>query len=356
MPVQRPEAREHPECARLWQKACGTKLAKTGFLNDKAREMLFKFSSGEETGKRLMVHLPVELLARRVKEIVKLITPPILIDLAKKLLSSHNKSAKQANIAPSLPEFEYISDEWGYCDSHPEVKGWDVPNIVDVHRSRWEGFRRLADGTGPFGISPESDLITDANLAQHNTIMIFAYALALASRDSTGISILDWGGGLGNYYLLAKALLPDVTIDYHCKDVPRMVTLGSTLLPDQRFYSDNSCLNQRYDFILASSSMHYSERWQDLFARLANCCGKYLLVTRMPVVDLVPTYVFLQRAYGFGYNTEYLGWCINKDYLLTKSREYSLRLVREFVVGENILIQRAPEQPHFMGFLFRASF
>lgn len=35
--------------------------------------------------------------------------------------------------------------------------------------------------------------------------------------------MLDWGGGLGAYYVYSRALLPDLELDYHCRELPLLV-------------------------------------------------------------------------------------------------------------------------------------
>ena len=334
LPELWPEVIEHPECVPLWQRACGGRL-------------------GEKNVRE------TQSTVRGFKEIVKLLTPPVLVKLARRIFPAQATPTEHVvvtdKVSNQFTEFEHVSEGWDYVKAHPEVRGWDVQDIVEIHRSRWEHFRRMAEGTGPLGISPESDLKTNADLGQHNTLMIFAYVIALASRNSSSFSLLDWGGGLGNYCLLAKSLLPDVKIDYHCKDLPGMAEIGATLLDGQHFYSNDSCLNRTYDLVLASGVLHYSKEWQEVMAKLAKATGKYLLVTRMPIVNQVPSYVFLQRAYPYGYNTEYLAWCINRSVFLEEARRLGLSLVREFVVGEYMSVRGAPEQCRFAGFLFGAT-
>ena len=75
--------------------------------------------------------------------------------------------------------------------------------------------------------------------------------------------MLDWGGGLGYYYFLARALLPDgVELDYHCKDMPLICEYGRQALPEITFWDDERCLEHDYDLVLASSSLQYSEAWE----------------------------------------------------------------------------------------------
>jgi hypothetical protein len=69
--------------------------------------------------------------------------------------------------------------------------------------------------------------------------------LARTGHGRERISVLDWGGGVGQYFPLARALLPEVKIDYHCKDVPVLASVGRELLPEISFYDDDPCLDRR---------------------------------------------------------------------------------------------------------------
>lgn len=250
--------------------------------------------------------------------------------------------------------YEYIPEGWPYAERHPEVKGWNVWDVLEVQRGKWPRFASLLEGTSPLGIAHESDLSFNEDIGSHNVIMAFAYAITLAAHRLDTLSMLDWGGGIGHYYLLARAVLPDVEIDYHCRDVPLLADYGAQLLPGQHFYADESCLGRQYDFVMASTSLHYSEDWQRVLAGLAGATRGYLYITRLPTVRQASSFVFLQRAYDGGYDTEYLGWCLNQDEFRRQAEGRGLRLVREFAISRSEPIANAPEQCLYRGFLFRS--
>jgi hypothetical protein len=82
----------------------------------------------------------------------------------------------------------------------------------------------------------------------------------------------------------------------------------------------------------------------------------YLLVTRVPVALRSPSFVVLQRAYAYGYDTEYLGWVIDRDELVAVARAGGAELVRELVLPALLSADGAPEVPvEHRGFLFRRS-
>lgn len=280
----------------------------------------------------------------RLKDIIRFVTPPVFIDVVRWLRSG----------CDSRVEFEYIPEGWAYAKQHPEIKGWNVSEVLEIYKEKWPKFMAMVQGTGPLGVAHESALTTNEDVYSHNIMMAFAYVLAVAARHTDRLSMLDWGGGIGHYYLLSQALLSGVEIDYHCKDVPMLCEYGVKLFPQQHFYADERCLERTYDFVMASTSLHYTEDWQALLQRLAGATSGYLYIANLPSVQKAASFVFVQRPYRYGYNTEYLGWCLNRTEFLRAAERAGLKLVREFTQGHKPFIRGAPEQNVYWGYLFRA--
>lgn len=283
-----------------------------------------------------------------IRPLIHRVTPPLILDIVRTVRAYLYPKAK------SVIEWEYIPQGWSYAETHPEVLGWNVSDVLETYRAKWPRFVDMLKSPDPLGVSHESTLATREDISSHNTIMIFAYALTLASRQLQSISMLDWGGGIGHYYLLAKAVLPVVSIDYHCKDVQILAEYGQKLFPEQHFYTTDDCLKHEYDFVLSSGSLHFSQNWEEVFVGLAKATKGYFLLTRLPVVQDVRPFVFIQRPYAYGYGTEYLGWCLNRSDILKLAEQSALTLMREFVIGERPTIVNAPEPCQYRGFLFRA--
>ena len=283
---------------------------------------------------------------KHIRSIARRIIPPIVIDVGGwlKKIGISNMAIKQ-----EAPKWEYIPEGWQRERTDPKIMGWNVGSILVEYKRKWPDFVKAVDGSRPLGIAHEANEISNDNLYAHNSIMAYAYVLALASGNKGTLSILDWGGGIGHYYLLARALLPNVRIDYHCKDVPVLAEYGAQLFPEQHFYTDDSYLERTYDIVMASTSMHYIKDWQGLLADLAGATQDYLYITGLPTVLHAPSFVFVQRAY----DTEYIGWCLNREEFLKCAETTGLELLREFLVGHKPFIHRAPEQNEYRGFLFR---
>lgn len=253
--------------------------------------------------------------------------------------------------ALDTPQFEHLPGAW----DQPSGSDWNAAAIAETYRAKWPRFVDLVDGTGPLGVAHESALTTREDLATHNTVLSFAYAAARAARGGH-LSVLDWGGGCGHYALLARAALPAVEVAYTSRDVPALVALGASVLPDDRFVSaDDDALDRTYDLIVASGAFHYSHDWRALLVRLAAHTGRSLLLTRLPVADGVASFPYVQRVpsgYGYGDETTFVGWCFGRDEVLGEAARAGLTLVRELVVGEEWSIEGAPAPATVRGFLF----
>ena len=91
--------------------------------------------------------------------------------------------------------------------------------------------------------------------------------------------ILDWGGGLGHYYLLAKTFLPEnFRLDYHCKDVPTIVHAGKELAPEINWYQDDSCLCRDYDLVMVSGSLQYCREWRHFLKQIRKATRRYFFL------------------------------------------------------------------------------
>jgi putative methyltransferase (TIGR04325 family) len=277
------------------------------------------------------------------RHLIRQILPPVVTDLLEALRSRPP--------AP-LPEWEYLPDGWQ--DGGEDAQGWNVESVATSQRRKWPRFVSLATGNGPLGISHEAAMPVNTDHGAHATIMSFGYVAALASRHADALSVLDWGGGVGHYGVLARTLLPGVALEYHCKDLPLLCEAGRELQPEAAFHTDEtSCFSRRYDLVMASGSLHYSRDWRATMQALAAAAESWLYLTRIPLVERSPSFVVRQRPSKYGYDTEYCGWFLNRGEILDHAAAIGLSLMREFLVAESPQVENAPERCRYGGFLFR---
>jgi putative methyltransferase (TIGR04325 family) len=282
-----------------------------------------------------------------------LLIPPIIFMAIRRLRRAIRRSPEGSLQFDLRPEWELVPEGWRADD--PRAAGWHHPSVVEKHRHGWAIYSQLIRDTGPLGFNFYSDnAIVPTDEKDHNVFMTFAYVIARAAHGSPRLSVLDWGGGIGYFGLVAQRLLPEVALDYVVKELPELSALGRELMPSLSFVTDDeTCFSRRYDLVFASTSIQYSRDWRASLARLAAAAGKWLFVTLVPILRRASSFVVVQRPYHFGYHTEYISWVLNREELLMQASSLGLTLEREFVAGRSVRIRNAPEKPETLGFLWR---
>jgi putative methyltransferase (TIGR04325 family) len=282
---------------------------------------------------------------------VKAVTPPILLLAAKWLairlgLRKPDEQGQTSRLSRGLslpeapPEWEYVPEGW-----RRETRGWAVEEVARAYREKWPSYLAAIEAPQPLGVHHETAEVLRGDPGAHNMLVSFAYVLALAAGGRGRISVLDWGGGLGHYRALGRSVLPDLELDYHVKELPAVCAEGRAVSPEVAFHEDESCLEHRYDLAIVSSSVQYAEDWRRLLARLAGAAERYLYIARVPIALTSDSFVVLQRAHAYGYQTEYLGWVLNRGELLQAAGASGLELTREFLLDARLSAAGAPEDP-----------
>jgi putative methyltransferase (TIGR04325 family) len=275
------------------------------------------------------------------QQLIKDLLPPALLRCAQGALD---------HVRPA--PMEYLPGGWPKT-----ARGWNVESIARVQRERWALMAAL-QSPAPLGVSPaalaaKGRQVDVWDIIGHNNIMAFAYVLGLAAHGKEKMTMLDWGGGVGYYYALSKALLPGLALDYHCQEVPLLCEIGRRNLPDATFWDEpDACFRRKYDLVFAGSSLWCAPDWKAALGKMAASSDRYVFLNRMIFVEDVPTFVALQRPAAHSYDTEYPLWIFNRRELIEAAAECGLSLVREFLISQGPRLHRAPEQGVFRGLLF----
>lgn len=248
------------------------------------------------------------------------------------------------------------ASEWRYEPTWPRStdQGWHEPEISATQARRLDAFARSIEAPCPLGASAEADATDPPSFGVQNTYLAFAYAFACAALERQPVRVLDWGGGLGQYHLLARSLFPGVAMSWVCHDLAPVIERGRAVVEETEFETDpERVLGSTYGLVLASGSLHYAEDWRTVLKGLCGAADFWLYVTRLPVVTDASDYVVVQRAHRHGYPTSYPGWVVNRGNFLDPVTAEGFILVRELLLADRSLIPRAPEQPEYRGFLLR---
>ena len=271
-------------------------------------------------------------------------TPPIVVEAARHLRASRAR-----------PEWEWLPGGFAQASADPNVKGWNQASVLETYRERFEGNKARLQSDKPFGFADARQPSEVGDWIAHNVAASFGCVLGHVAGHKKRLSILDWGGALGHYLFLARALRPELEFDYTVQEMPLLAECGPLINPDARFCHDQSALREKFDLVFASCTLHYDEDWRHTFTQLAACASTGLFVTRLPVTLSGDSYVFVQRPYAYGYQTEYAGWCLSRNEIFAAGQASGLSLHREFLVGEKPPIVGAPSPCEYRGFLWLRS-
>jgi putative methyltransferase (TIGR04325 family) len=250
------------------------------------------------------------------RKLATALTPPIVLSAAR---------AVKRRVTSHVPVWEIVPGGWNDVRRDDKIRGWNIDSAVAATEVRARNILSANLGAlAPFGMTAETADAPAPMLEFHNTATSFAQAFLSSTRMLQRASVLDWGGGLGHYSEICRAITPELIIDYHCSELPEFARRGRELFPAVTFYDDEGWRARTYDFVFSSSSLQYVEQWQSTFRALAEAArGRRLFVTRIPVCFQAPAFVFVQRPYDWGFGTEYAAWCFNRrDFLATEYRGF----------------------------------
>jgi putative methyltransferase (TIGR04325 family) len=279
--------------------------------------------------------------AMRIGQVLKAILPPVITHVLRRI---------RLAIMPESIGLTFAPEAWKTRLPVPSefAKNAFVENEKAQWHATWQPFFSRLERGGLATHIPDAPL--PLQIEDHNSWVTYAYVLQFAARGRSRLKILDYGGNLGYFYWVGKALLPDVALEYHCKDLPEIVREGRALTPQVIWHTDDSCLNQQYDLLIFSAVLQYIEEWEKLLGRAAGT-AQYIYIAQTPTVERVDSYVAVQRLAGF----TMLHQQINKTKLHKAFAAAKLHVVREFVDCDHYLIYDAPEQPRYYTCLLQSA-
>ncbi len=243
-------------------------------------------------------------------------------------------------------DYTYCSEGW----PHNYNSGWNTQSVVEAYMTGWDDFIHRLESSGPWDLKEVDSQTSINDVVVQNMKLVFTHSLMRAAYGHPELKILDWGGGIGHYYLIARNALPELALNWTIMDLPLLCESGKELLPQVRFTSSSDdAFAACYDFVFASSSLQYALNWRQTVHNLAQVTKSWLLITRHPVCHQSNDYVVVQRSYG----TTYPGWVCNRnEFLHFMEQDCKLKLVHEFLISPGSKIDSAPDASEQRGFLF----
>lgn len=285
-----------------------------------------------------------------VKSIIREITPPFLWHLAKQVIQPKNTDPVNRNgEAKTQHEFE-----WASPTQSRQPIGYVESSLIEFPTHMFPEIMSVIEGPQPYGCKL-GELQGESMLYWHQQAFPFAYAIGRCLPLEHPLKILDWGGGLGVYRHLTRTLYPDLSIEYHIHELPEFSKRGADFTPDAHFHSVSSeWENDRFDLVMASGALQYAPDWKRLLKQLADVTGRWMYLSRIPILlqETEPR-VVLHRYRAFGNENDVLFHIFSRSGLLQTIESLGLRLVREFIGAEEIVVHPDGHRIPFRGYLLQ---
>ena len=125
-------------------------------------------------------------------------------------------------------------------------------------------------------------------------------AIGLSAQGSN-LNVIDFGGGAGYHYKLAKiAFGSERTIKWHVVETPEMISEALRIKEvDLRFYDDIGDAKNDFmkvDLVFSSSALQYCPDPLYYLKELVKINAKYLFITRTPFVDSTENIISIQKS------------------------------------------------------------
>ncbi len=266
------------------------------------------------------------------KRMLQAIVPPVLWNAGK---------AVKRRLSNSVTHFEHAPHGSTATAAGMRANEDYWASYLDQERRE---FARLA------GRIRASDPAFGSHSLEEVKYLAFGYVMALAARGTTHVRVLDYGGNLGEYFLIAQAMVPGVTLDYHCRDIAAIADAGRVVNPGVVFHTSDDCLDGEYDVVMFCSSLQCVPEWRQTLQRAARA-AKVLFLADVPVVRHAASFNATHHSDG-RVNVQHM---FNRDELVAAVEGEGSMLWREFEMRPHPAVYGAPEQPTGVGFVFRSA-
>jgi len=283
-----------------------------------------------------------------VRSLVREVTPPLFWNLARQVLGKNSVEPSERNRADDgLPEFEWVGSE-----DETKPIGYVSKTLVESPVRFFPEMLNVIGGPQPYGCKP-GELKSDTTTFWHQQVFPYAYVLGRCLIENRPLKILDWGGGLGLYWHLAKSLYPDLELDYHIHELEEFSRRGPEFTPEAHFHHESDDWDgDRFDLVIASGALQYAPDWRGILKQLAGITAGRMYLARTPILleKTVPRTI-LHRPRSYGYETDVLFRALPRSGLLDQVETPELRLVREFIGAEEIVVHPDGMRVPFRGYL-----
>lgn len=196
-----------------------------------------------------------------LRSVLKALTPPIVWSTVRKLGSGHNRAELVQ------PGSMFSGDYTSFEEAARNAVGYDDPNAGIAAATR---LAAMIAGTNPVEIDGRFQQV-------HSALCIVRERL-----QKQRISVLDFGGGSGNYYFRLKDYFPEDSLDWTVVETPNMVQACAPIGSSHVAYLTDIPDGQQYDVAVVSGTLQYLPEAYGWLERIMSA-AKWVILTRLPV-------------------------------------------------------------------------
>ena len=122
---------------------------------------------------------------------------------------------------------------------------------------------------------------------QNHLTVVTAFCAMIGSLNGS-VKLLDFGGGIGNTYVLIVNSLEELfPFEYHIVDTAINCQIGKTIFKDDARVTFNTTVpHVKYDLIFCSGTLQYIEDWATTLANLCSLEAKYIVLARLTTTEI----------------------------------------------------------------------
>jgi putative methyltransferase (TIGR04325 family) len=242
----------------------------------------------------------------RLNDLIKLVTPPVFMHLAKRLRGNRPTGA-----------YGLSGDFRSWAEAMAASTGYDSERILEMTTSSL-----LKVKSGEAAYERDSVLFDEIQYAWP----VLAGLMWVAARCGGRLNVLDFGGSLGSTYFQNRAFLRSLSeVRWNVVEQPRHVEIGKKCFEDNslRFYADiGDCLaDTQPNVVLLSSVLQYLEHPYALLDQIQGLPCDHIIIDRTPFWDGPTDRLYVQSVPPSIYPASYPSWIFSKQRFALRIRE-----------------------------------
>jgi putative methyltransferase (TIGR04325 family) len=272
-------------------------------------------------------------MPRKMKQIIKAVLPPVLVEL----LRDKNRSNK----------FIGVYHDW--AEARKKTSGYDNRQILDKVLS---AAVKAENGEAVF--ERDSALLSQL---EYSWPLLAALLLSAANNDGK-INVLDFGGAMGTSYRQNKKFLERLKeVTWNIVEQEEVVAAGKKNIKEKniKFWSSlEECLVRKpVDLAIFSASIQYVENPYEILRAIIKYKINYLVFDRL-LVSGEEDFITIQNVPAWIYQASYPLWIMNAEKLKIFFRDNGYELLEEFAdeLDGNVKIGKLPAEHR--GYIFAA--